>query len=129
MKKYLLILLLLFPTEALSFNLDYSLFLPSPLSTLLCNATTVSSSEQFNSSHGAGAWQITVKNIGSTVVYYELGKGGGSVTAVVPTGGSYGSQAIGPGEADSVSFLGSDTVACITSTGTGTLSLTPGPGY
>jgi len=97
-------------------------------SSLVCNATTTTSYEQFSGTQGAGQPDVVVRNIGTTPVYYEIGAGGASVTATVPTSSTYGSQVINPGEADLMSKANADTIACITSTSTGTLVITPGVG-
>lgn len=98
-----------------------------PNSSRVCSATTSSSFQTFTTGLAANAPDVIVRNIGTTVVYYEIGAGGGTIVATVPSG-SNGSQAINPGEADLMSKAQADTVACITGSSTGTLVITPGTG-
>lgn len=116
-------------TPAFAINTPNSFhFQAVPSASLVCNATTTTSFEQFAAGAKADAPDIVIRNIGTTPVYFEIGLGGASVVATVPTSGSYGSQVINPGEADLLSKTSADTVACITSTSTGTLVITPGTG-
>jgi hypothetical protein len=97
--------------------------------TKLCNSTTSASYAQLASGSAANAPDVLIKNIGTTVVYYEISSGGASATAAtVPTNSTGGSQPINPGEADLMSKASADTISCINSSSTGTLSFTPGTG-
>lgn len=122
--------LLLLSSSALAVSTPNSFhFQAVPAGTLLCNATTSSSYAQLASGPAANAPDIIIRNLGTNVAYFEIGAGGsGATAATVPSNGSGGSQAINPGEADLLSKAQADTVTCITSTSTTTLSITPGTG-
>lgn len=96
-----------------------------PASSEVCNATTSSSNIQLTAGAAANSPDMVVRNIGVNPGYFEIGTG--SLMATVPTSGN-GSQVINPGEADILSKTNADTFACITSTSTTTLVITPGTG-
>lgn len=74
-----------------------------------------------------GANQVSIKNVDATnVAFVEFGDS--TVVAVVPSGATPGSMAVGPGERVGVSIGAATHVAAICGAGTPIVYFTPGRG-
>jgi hypothetical protein len=116
--------LLLISEPAFAYT-NSSNFLSLGVHSLNCAATTTSSVVQFTDAYSIGAPDVIIHNIGSNPIYYKVGIGGAALTAVIPTSSSYGDIELQPNDFVITNKQQSDTIACISTTGTSTVNVVP----
>lgn len=125
MRIFYLFIFSLFSIDALALPITPNSyhFQAIPNSSVPCNATTGGATASFGSDTGSASLSpdVVLHNIGVVPVYFEIGLS----SAIASMSNS---NVINPGEATLYSKYQSDTISCITSSGSATLIATPGTG-